>query len=500
MKGDIEADANLTSVVAVLPSSSHECGALEEKLSGTPPTEKDPEDAEDPACNSTLQVGSPVDRELTRAVTYVSPVPILSQVHEEDVLQPKSATTSPVSMPVSEDFPKTESPMVEMCNSEHLGGITMEVLSDATLTGWTEEALLKSVERVELEMVMVKEEIAKLEIETSGGAGTDHLGLAATSAFHEVVQSEVSVSNADEQEEGPVAMDEDSQTLLFAAGASKEVCFASLQSSPTALSAILDEPLSTTGERALRSAPVLRPTIPTFERDSPKPSNASPVLEKGELVVVPELQLKPVSSSEDAQLRDDTGVLSLGNASLTLDSKKGDDTEGQFGDEKAKEDMLVWDDTRSIMKSVILENQGKARSSVVPFTHLLPENCIGDSFKELYSSPTQAPVWRHNEETHNIIQERLFQKLAEKQHSQKFRERVLTLRYRALKEAWTREQESLCERRNRSKAAARWDVDGRSNYGPPSQRTSLRLRPMASSKYRYNIKVICHTYALKSCC
>ena len=494
-------DANLTSVIAVLPSSSHECGALEEKLSGTPPAEKDPEDAEDPACNSTIQVGSPVEEELTRAVTNVSPGPTLSQVHEEDVLQPKSATTSPESMPVSEDYPKTELSMVETCNSQHLGGIAMEVLSDATLTGWTEEALLKSVERVELEMVILKEEIAKLEIETSGGADTDHLGVAATDAFRKVVQSEVSVSNVDEQEEGPVAMDEDSQTLLFAAGASKEVCFASSQSSPTVPSAFLGEPLSVTGERALHSAPVLRPTIPTFERDSPKSSNASPVLEKDELVVVPEeLQLKPVSSSEDPELRDNTGVLSLGSASLTLDSKKGDYAEGQFGDEKAKEDMLVWDDTQSIMKSLILENQGKARSSVVPFTHLLPEICIGESFKELYSSPTQAPVWRHNEKTHNIIQERLFQKLAEKQHSQRFRERVLTLRYRALKEAWTREQESLCERRNRSKAAARWDVDGRSNYGPPSQRTSLRLRPMASSKYRYNIKVICHTYALKSCC
>lgn len=479
----------------MLPSSSYGCGALEEKLNGTPPTEKDQEDAVNRSGNSAIQVGSPVERELAQAVTYVSPGHTLSQVHEEDVSQPKSAITSPESVSVSEDFPKTELSMLEMCNSEHLGGITLEVLTDATQTSWTEEVLLKSVERVELEMVMVKEEIAKLEIETSGGAGTDHLGLATTDAFHELVQSKVSLSNVDEQEEGPVAMDEDSQTLFSSAGASQDACFASSHTSPTVPSAILDEPLSITGELALHSAPILRSTIPTIERDSPKPSNASPVLEIDELVV----QLKSVSSTEDPELRDKAGVLSLGSASLTLDSKKADYGEGRFGDEKAKEDTLVWDDTESIMKSLILENQGKARSSVVPFTHLLPKICIGESFKELYGSPTQAPVWRHNEETHNIIQERLIQKLAEKQHSQKFKERVLTLRYRALKEAWTREQESLCERRNRCKSAARWDVDGRSNHGPPNQRTSLRLRPMASSKYRYNMKFICHRYTLKSC-
>ncbi|XP_024387952.1 uncharacterized protein [Physcomitrium patens] len=171
-----------------------------------------------------------------------------------------------------------------------------------------------------------------------------------------------------------------------------------------------------------------------------------------------------------------------GSMAQSLGSEEPDYYKNQFGSEVVPRRSLRLECDLSMIDSFLMENKEKARLAGASFVHLLPLSLTGDIQQQLYHSPTEAPVWQRNIETHKNIQDRLLRKLAERHHFCKFKERVLTLRFRALKEAWKREQKGLFERKNRPKAVDRRDIERRSNHGPPSQRSSLRLRPFSLSR------------------
>ncbi|XP_024380079.1 uncharacterized protein [Physcomitrium patens] len=187
---------------------------------------------------------------------------------------------------------------------------------------------------------------------------------------------------------------------------------------------------------------------------------------------------------ESADLNIDEGVVVVSSRSSPLSavSEKSSYYEEQSDYEVATGGSSLQEHSLSMEESLMMENKENARLAGASFLHLLPENLKREPYQQLYDSPTEALVWQHNVETHKKIEDMLLKKISEKHHFHKFKERILTLRFIALKEAWKQEQKGLSGLRNRPKSVSRWDNEGRSSHGPPSQRFSLRLRPPSMNR------------------
>lgn len=406
--------------------------------------------------------------EPTIAQGAASSDPSMSQVREKVVVTTKSDPTLPESEPASEGSLVTEVFTVYTCVSEDPHDLGHAVPLDPA--NQTEKSILETVERVEAEIDLVKKEIAQIGLELRGDVSLEICGT------HQArVSSLDSPSKVAEDEDVPTPMEEDTTESVPCSTDTRVVCPSFSQSSPTAVSTRLEKsPICS--ERDISSTPALCGRIDVGKEICLlKESSMTPMPEKGVLELVPGgVQLKAARFD----VEDIRGVLG-GSMSQSLGSEESDYSENQFGNEVATGGGSLQERNQTMVESLMMENKEKARLSGVPFVHLLPQYLTGKIDQQLYHSPIEAPVWQRNVETHKIIHDRLLEKLSERHHFIKFKERVLTLRYRALKEAWKREQKGLSDRRNRPKTLGRWDSEGRSGHGPPSQRPSSRLRPLS---------------------
>lgn len=421
-----------------------------------------------------------LDPEPVRAMLQTEPTvaqgaassdPSMSQVREKVVVTTKSDPTLFESEPACEGSLVTKTPTVYTGVSEDPHDLVP--LDPASQT---EKSILETVERVEAEIDLVEKEIAQINLELNEGISLEMCGTdqARVSALD-------SPSKVAEAEDVPTPMEEDTTESVPCSTDTRVVCPSFSQSSPTAVPTRLEKsPICS--DKDISSTPALCGRIDVGkEMRLLRESSMTPMPEKG---VSGGVQLKSARVDKDFDVKDIRGVLS-GSVSQSHGSEESDYSESQFGNEVATGGGSLQERNQTMVESLMMENKEKARLSGVPFVRLLPQYPRGQIDQQLYHSPIEAPVWQRNVETHKIIHDRLLKKLSERHHFIKFKERVLTLRYRALKEAWNREQKGLSDRRNRPKMVGRWDSEGRCGHGPPSQRPSSRLRPLSKLTFSF---------------
>lgn len=401
-----------------------------------------------------------------------SPDPSMSQVREKVVVTAKSDPTLPESHPVSEGSLGTEISTVYTCVSEDTNDLKHTVLLDPAKQ--TDKSILETMARIEAEIDLVKKEIAQIDVELSGDVTLEICG-----TEQATVSALDSPSKVAEDEDVPTPMEEDTTELVPCSTDTRVLCPSFSPSSPTVVSARFGKsPICSA--RDISSTPALYGRMDVGKEISLlRESSMTTMPDKGVLEMVSGgVQLKLAGLDKDIDVKD---IRDVPSGSITFGSEEADHSENQFGNEVATGSGSLQERNQTMVESLTMENKEKARLSGVPFAHLLPEYLTGKIDQQLYHSLLEVPVWQRNVETHKILQDRLRKKLSERHHFTKFKERVLTLRYRALAEAWKREQKGLSDRRNRPKMIGRWDGEGRSGHGPPSQRPSSRLRPLSKS-------------------
>ncbi|XP_024374727.1 uncharacterized protein [Physcomitrium patens] len=136
---------------------------------------------------------------------------------------------------------------------------------------------------------------------------------------------------------------------------------------------------------------------------------------------------------------------------------------------------MVVGDVEAVARGLIGENKDQARHASEAFLHLLSQGGRGEG--KVYSCPVEAPVWKENVERHVRNQEKMLEKIAERRQSARFVEQVLTIKFRALKDAWRQEQFGTSQQQRGTKPVRRWEAEKRGGTAG-CHRSSLRLRPV----------------------
>ncbi|CAK9275150.1 unnamed protein product [Sphagnum jensenii] len=367
-------------------------------------------------------------------------------------------------------LPACEQPVIEEQRV-----VCEDVLSDeGGLVGWTKHAILQRVEKLEFEIDQVEKEIGKIEINEVGNDLHDLV----------TIDEEIpAVHSSERDEDCLMAMDEDLQEVSTVVDNGRDaVVTPSLPSfeTPSAADISPKRPVLLADECPWNSSPHLE-----IRRDSPDVSQPQLMhpSEEGEL---------GVHILQESKSRVDLEEFDSRDMKLEMRHETGEPFLcGQVMD--SQPNLLG----KNFADLLILKNQEQAQQAFEPFMHLLLPELLVKGCSPLYCCPTDAPAWQQNVESHNRNSQLILQKLTERWQCLKFKERVLTMRFRALKEFWRQGQQDLCKRRDFSKAAHRWEPERRNGCGPPSQRTSLRLRPMHTSMFLTGIGsliVLCFTF------
>ncbi|CAK9229550.1 unnamed protein product [Sphagnum troendelagicum] len=355
----------------------------------------------------------------------------------------------------------------------------------------SEESHLTRVEKLEFEIDQVEKEIGKIEINEVGNDLHDLV----------TIDEEIpAVHSSERDEDCLMAMDEDLQEVSTVVDNGRDaVVTPSLPSfeTPSAADISPKRPVLLADECPWNSSPHLE-----TRRDSPDVSQPQLMhpSEEGELGVdilresKSRVDLEEFDSGDmKLEMRHETGEPFL--YGQVMDSQpsllgKVEHIEANV-DLKERLDVcqtVALEDLQNFADLLILKNQEQAQQAFEPFMHLLLPELLVKGCSPLYCCPTDAPAWQQNVESHNRNSKLILQKLTERWQCLKFKERVLTMRFRALKEFWRQGQQDLCKRRDFSKAAHRWESERRNGCGPPSQRTSLRLRPIHTSMFLTGIE------------
>lgn len=132
---------------------------------------------------------------------------------------------------------------------------------------------------------------------------------------------------------------------------------------------------------------------------------------------------------------------------------------------------------RDFVLCILQANQEIAKQSFDTLAHLLPyygPSNMGDC--KLYGNPQDATVWRLNMERHERNMKLLQSKIAQKDGLLKFTERVLAVRFRALRETWKQGQVVNIQQTERVKASKHWEPGQRNGSHPPNDYSLRRLR------------------------
>lgn len=146
---------------------------------------------------------------------------------------------------------------------------------------------------------------------------------------------------------------------------------------------------------------------------------------------------------------------------------------GQFSNITLKPGILMKKETSECWKDVYNENRKQAECASQALANLLPDAKI-----ELKDMLTE----EKSRESKERIKQQLQDMLLKKKMFCRFREQVLALKYRALRETWKHEQAGLCQWSDRAESFKKCDIDRRNGTLTPNQRTSHRLRLSGTAK------------------
>eukprot|EP01018_Ginkgo_biloba_P000823 Gb_13421 [translate_table: standard] len=120
-------------------------------------------------------------------------------------------------------------------------------------------------------------------------------------------------------------------------------------------------------------------------------------------------------------------------------------------------------------------NREEAKCASEVLANLLPDPNLAAGMA-FYDKPEDIPAWKKNMKSNERIKQKLHDILVQEKLFLTFREHVLALKYRALRETWKHEQAGLCQWSDRTEGFRKWDVERRNGTLVPTQRTSHRLR------------------------
>lgn len=381
--------------------------------------------------------------------------------------EPSNCQVSPLSPSVIE-----QSSAVDMCQ---------EVSSDADVAAWTKEAILLRVEKVESEIELVERELVRLEKVENGKNAADR----------EPVEDMVVEDESEQGDDGPQALDEDEVETSAPIRDSRESSRLIHVASPIRNSSNMTECISKIhGEGAVVDV-VHNPGIKSVGGEDGSMLDQVPVLEEGELH---EERLEEATlirllhdSESDASL--------MSSPSTEADLAHGEQVNQlicvsklEVEDKEESNKRMVLRDFQGVVSSLMEENKRQAQQASQSFLHLLSQ----DSFQEgkLYSCPAEAPVWKENVERHDRNQEMMLEKISEQQQSLKFTRRILTMRFRALKDAWRQEQFGVSQLQRGTKPVRRWELEKRNGTALSCHRSSLRLRPVQPGRSNFFWKIV----------
>ncbi|KAL3700829.1 hypothetical protein R1sor_018851 [Riccia sorocarpa] len=347
------------------------------------------------------------------------------------------------------------------------------------LSGWSKEAITQQLMMVEAEVEAVEKELAKLaredegdavdeltpdkSVQTGAGDADEQHGEEKTGIAEESGSPDVKVSDVQEVEVTPVA-----NLREVAEKESPEVV--DEVAKPKATPSLVEESSlspSVQEERTEGSDPSKSDSECQTQQDSDEHMLITHISEQCDSIVCGhsghDCGLCKASDEEDALPGADTEMCGLS-------------------------DLMFYRYVLSVW-SIIMENRRLARKASAPFQHLLPSDDKCLDFK-VNGSIEHTAVWIKNEESHLKIREKMQEKLSDRKKLLKFKERVLALKYRALKEEQYHgnqiQPSGVFQRRDRVKPVRRWEVERRNAaaFALTSLRSTLRLRPVMGGPTR----------------
>lgn len=406
--------------------------------------------------------------------------------------------------PAKEPYQVEASPS-ELSISEQSTGIEVvpEVLSDGDMAGWTKEAILQRVEKVEFEIDQVEREIAKLEHEGRSDTANGPFNLEHDNGFSVQAFPDKEVEHWD----GFEVMEEDAPDVstLAVDGGETLPPLLPLQCAPCSpLAESVSKSTLTQGEDGaleMKFGAIMQMEEKQISVDEDHVATS----EEGELKEGMEEEATSRGLGMDGEwegsamaspaMRADLlcGQVSANGGQLVSTVKS------EMEDKDEVRARMVLEDLHSLASTLMIENQIQARHSSDSFVHLLTEDLLREGRGKLYSCPAEAAVWKENLDSHNRNHERMVEKVGERQQCLKFTERVLTMRFRALKDAWQQEQLGLGQHRG-TKPVRRWEIERRNGTAPPSQRSSLRLRPIQPGTDTHPVLRPIYVWKSQWCC
>ncbi|KAH8957836.1 hypothetical protein BDL97_07G111900 [Sphagnum fallax] len=439
----------------VIRKQKHDFGVAEAEgaapICGTE-TEKGTEEVLVQADNSCglLEVPPPDQADLSKAAGI-----LVSTINAE------SKDSSPVDVSTTCEQPVTEGPVL----------IATETLPDeGEVAGWTKDSIIQRVEKVEFEIDQIEKEIARLEAESNVEILQDLPGnvlpVEAGGKENQFMAPEDVNSTVDIMETSPTLRLHPSPASPCSPAA-EDVCQNSVNDREVAFVEMMPDVLDMEVEE--KAVGLEHETgdvaAPLEERVEKKDVGED---QQGEGLCVQ----SPLSPASGTEMQDGPLQVSMEEVvnmtQLEVDNKQELST------------MVLVEDLQNFTHSLIMENKKQSRCASDSLVHLLTKELVQEGKGQLYSTPAESPMWHKNVESHRMNLDRIVEKLTEQQNCLKFKERVLTMRFRTLKDAWRQEQLRLVQRRYRAKPIRRWEIERRNGTAPPSQRSSLRLRSIQS--------------------
>lgn len=350
--------------------------------------------------------------------------------------------------------------------------LTQEVSSFGDVVGWTKDALLLRVEKVESEIEQVERELSRLE-------KLENAKFAANLERAEDMVAEGVMFKLEQGDDGPQAMDEDDVEMSVPTRGSRESSQLVHGASPIRNFSHTTECVSKIhGEGAVGDV-VHKLGLKSVEGEDESILNLVAVLEEGELheekhEEATMTQLLHDSESEGSLMCSPSAETDLSHEEQT--NQLISLSKSEVEDKEESNTRMVLRGHQVVANTLMEENKRQALLASQSFVHLLTQDLSQGGM--LYSCPREAPIWKGNVESHDRNQERMLEKLTEQKLSLKFTEQILTMRFRAFKDVWRQEQLGINQQQRGTKPVRRWELEKRNGTSLPCQRSSLRLRPV----------------------
>ncbi|KAL2650814.1 hypothetical protein R1flu_018942 [Riccia fluitans] len=355
-------------------------------------------------------------------------------------------------------------------------------------SGWSKEAITQQLMMVEAEVEAVEKKLAKLAREDEGGSVDEITPEKIAQTGTEHVESVLCEQHSGEKSGSP----EESEAHDRKVSVSKEVEVTHVVNSLEVANSPIAEKASPEVADEVANSKVIPSLVeesslsPSFQEERTEGSEPSKTDSECQIHQDSDEQMLIIQNSElcDSIICAESGPY----CGLCDDSDEEDVLPGTDTGICDLSDLMFYRYVLSVW-SLIMENRRLARKASLPFQHLLLKDDKGLDFK-VNGSFEDTLVWIKNKDSHLKIREKMQEKLSERRKLLKFKERVLALKHRALREAQYHgnqlQPSGMFQRRDRVKPVRRWEVERRNAaaFALTSLRSTLRLRPVMGGPTR----------------